>query len=106
MSALVLAPASIDTAEIILDAHALYRRSQDPFRVPLPADGAGDLFKAQDRLWLLLEPHTRTDNRRPVSEPDAEGIEDAADALVAAIEWHCGDAAATWVAGIEGGEAA
>jgi hypothetical protein len=104
MSALVLAPASIDKTAVVLDAHALYRRSQDPFRVPLPADGAGDLFKAQDRLWLLLEPHTRTDDRHSLPVLDAEGIEDAADALVAAIEWHCGDAAAAWVAGIEGGQ--
>jgi hypothetical protein len=77
----------------------VYRRSQ---QVPFPAVGAGDLMKAQSRLWHQVEPHTRTDDRHPFSEPDADAIDDAMDALVASVEWHCGPDAAAFVSGTEG----
>jgi hypothetical protein len=82
-------------AEIVLDAHALYRRSQS---LPYPQDGAGDLIRAQDDLRRLLEPHTRT-GYTPEQAPDTEAIEDAADALTAAVLWHHGAEAEAFVWG-------
>ena len=95
--------------DVILDAWQVYRRSQ---QIPFPARGAGDLMKAQSRLWHLLEPHTRTDDRNPFPGPDMDAIDDAIDVFVAAVEWACGADAAAFVAGdasvsgAEGGEAA
>ena len=85
--------------DVILDAHQVYRRSQ---QIPFPARSAGDLTKAQSRLWHLLEPHTRTDDRNPFPGPDVDAIDDAIDAFVAAVEWACGGQAAAFVAGDEG----
>ena len=81
--------------EVILDAWQLYRRSQ---QIPFPAD-PGPLIRAQSRLWHQVEAFTRTDDRNLFAEPDTEAIDDAIDELVAVVEWHCGDAAATFVAG-------
>ena len=86
---------------VVLDAWQVYRRSQ---QIPFPPAGGGDLIKAQSRLWHHLEAYTRTDDRYPGGEPDADVIDDAIDALVASVEWHCGDEAAAFVSGTEGGE--
>ena len=86
-----------DLRAVILDAWQVYRRSQQvPFS---PA-----LARAQSDLWHQVEPFTRTDDRNPFAEPDADAIDDAIDDLIAAIEWHCGDEAAAFVSGTEGGE--
>jgi hypothetical protein len=92
-------------AEIIAYGWEVYRRSQ---QAPFPQDpeAAGTLMRAQSRLWHQVEPHTRTDGRHPPGEPDADAIDDAIDALVAAVEWHCGTSAAAFVSGTEGGEGA
>jgi hypothetical protein len=89
---------------IVSDAWQVYRRSQE---IPFPAD-PGDLMKAQSRLFTLAEPFAS--GRVPLAMADllagedvvaalVEAIEDAADALVASIEWHCGTEAASFVAG-------
>lgn len=83
----------------VLDAHQVYRRSQR-----YSAAGAGDVMKAQSRLWHHLEPFTRTSTQTPDGEPDVDAIDDAVDALVASVEWHCGPETAAYVAGDEGGE--
>ncbi len=89
--------------DVILDAWQVYRRSQ---QIPFPARSAGDLMKAQSRLWHLLEPHTRTDDRTPFPGPDMDAIDDALDVFVAAVEWACGADAAAFVAGDDEGQAA
>ena len=88
-------------ADAIAAGWQAYRRSQ---QIPFPAHGGGDLIRAQSRLWHQVEPHTRTDDRNPAAEPDADAIEDAIDDLAAAVEWHCGTDAAAFVSGTEGGE--
>lgn len=81
---------------VVNDAWQVYRRAQE---IPFPAQGAGDLMAAQSRLFTLTEPYTRTRiGGGPRQAPDLDAIEDAADALIAAVAWHCGDAAADWVA--------
>ena len=90
-----------DLRAVILDAWQVYRRSQ---QIPFPAAGAGDLMKAQSRLVNLVKPFTRTDDRNPLARPDTDAVDDAIDALVAAVEWHCGQDAAAFVSGTEGGE--
>lgn len=89
--------------DVILDAHQVYRRSQ---QIPFPARSAGDLMKAQSRLWHQIEPFTRTDDRAPGFEPDMDAIDDALDVFVAAVEWACGGQAAAFVAGDDEGQAA
>ncbi len=89
--------------DVILDAHQVYRRSQ---QIPFPAQGTGDLMKAQSRLWHQIEPFTRTDGRAPGFEPDRDAIDDAIDVFVAAVEWACGADAAAFVAGDDEGQAA
>jgi hypothetical protein len=79
---------------VVSDAWQIYRRAQ---QIPFPADGAGDLMTAQSRLFALAEPSAS--GRVPAGEADLEAIEDAADALVASVEWHCGAEAASFVAG-------
>jgi hypothetical protein len=89
---------------IVSDAWQVYRRSQE---IPFPAD-PGDLMKAQSRLFILAEP--LASGRISLAEAvliagedalaaQVEAIEDAADALVASVEWHCGTEAASFVAG-------
>ena len=80
------------------DAWQVYRRSQ---QIPFPAN-PGNLMKAQSRLWHQVEPHTRTDDRNPLAEPDVDAIDDAVDALVASVEWSCGSEAAAFVSGEKG----
>jgi hypothetical protein len=82
----------------VLDAWALYRRSQ---QVPVPAN-PGDLIEARDVLFRLAEPFAS--GREPMGEADVDAIEDAADRLAATVEWHCGEQAAAYVSGEEGGE--
>ena len=82
---------ALTTGEAVLDAWQVYRRSQ---QIPFPAD-AGDLMKAQSRLFHYAEPYAS--GREPMGEADVDAIEDAADALVAAVEWHCGAEAAAHV---------
>ena len=79
------------------DAWQFYRRSQ---QIPFPAN-PGNLMKAQSRLWHHVEPHTRTYGRNPAAVPDVDAIDDAVDALVASVEWHCGSEAAAFVSGEE-----
>jgi hypothetical protein len=78
----------------VSDAWQLYRRSQD---LPLPGRLLGVLMKAQDRLFRLAEP--AASGRVPADKADLDAIEDAADNLVAIIEWACGSDAASFVAG-------
>ena len=87
---------------LILDAWQVYRRSQ---QIPFPPN-AGPVIKAQSRLWHHLEPFTRTSMRPADGEPDADAIDDAIDALVASVEWHCGAQAAAFVAGDDEGQVA
>jgi|GEM_PF-3180932 len=81
---------------VVLDAWQVYRRSQ---RIPFPETGAGELIMAQSRLCHYLGPFTRTDNKDPGIEPDVDAIDEAVDALVAAVEWHRGPEDAAFVAG-------
>jgi hypothetical protein len=82
-----------DTRLDVISAWALYRRSQ-----LIPA-GPPDLINARAALLRLLEPHTRTYSQDfPATLPDLDAIEDAADTLVAAVEWHCGTGTASFVA--------
>lgn len=76
----------------VITAWALYRRSQ-----LIPA-GPPDLMGARTALLRLLEPHTRTWGAGWLA-PDLDAVEDAADALVAAVEWHLGTVTASFVAG-------
>jgi hypothetical protein len=92
-----MALAAVPLAGPVLEAWALYRRSQD---VPVPADGAGDLIEARDVLFRLAAPYAS--GQEPMGEADVDRIEDAADALVASVEWHCGEQAAAYVSGEEG----
>jgi hypothetical protein len=87
-------------ADPVLEAWALYRRSQ---QVPVPAN-PGDLIRARDVLHSCLDPHARTRVTAPATGPDLDAIEDAADALIAAVEWHCGPEWAARVSGEEGGQ--
>jgi hypothetical protein len=93
-----IAPA---TAEVVLDAWQAYRRSQ---RIPFPAHGAGDLMKAQSRLFHYAEPYAS--GREPMDWADVGAIDDAIDALVASVEWACGPEAAAFVAGDHGEQVA
>ena len=81
-------------AEVVLDAWHVYRRAQ---QIPFPAD-PGDLMKAQSRLFSQVQAFTATCSS-PSAGPDTAAIEDAIDALVAAVEWHCGQDAAAHVSG-------
>jgi hypothetical protein len=96
MSTATIAPPADTRAdsEIVLDAWQVYRRSQ---QIPFPA-AAGDLMKAQSRLFHYAEPYAS--GREPMDEADADAIADAIDALVAAVEWHCGPEAAAHVSGV------
>jgi hypothetical protein len=84
---------------VVADAWNVYRRSQ---QIPMPADGAGDLIAAQRRLHDLGAAPASGIVR--VSPAHVAAIADAADNLVAVIEWHCGPAAAAFAAG-DGGPA-
>jgi hypothetical protein len=95
---------SIATAEKVtfgvIEAWALYRRSQ-----LLPA--SPDLLSAQAALLRLLEPHTRTlDPDYWAGTPDLEAIDDAADLMVAYIEFCFGTETASAVAGDDGDDIA
>jgi hypothetical protein len=79
-------------AEVVLDAWQVYRRAQQvPFK-PAVVKAQSDLFRQVDRF-------TRTDDRHPFAGPDTGAIEDAINALVASVEWHCGPDAAAHVSG-------
>jgi hypothetical protein len=93
--------AGILAAKFVADAWQVYRRAQE---VAFGVDGAGDLMAAQSRLFGLAEPSAS--GRVPALEADLEAIEDAVDALVAAVEWACGTGAAAYVAGDGEGRAA
>jgi hypothetical protein len=64
----------------VICAWQAYRASQQAPWTP-------GLGQAQSRLWHLLEPHTRTDDRAPqdAGEPDTEAICEALDDLVTAL---------------------
>ena len=81
-------------SKVVLDAWQVYRRSQ---QIPFPA-AAGDLMKAQSRLFHYTEPYAS--GRKPMGEADTDAIEDAIDALVAAVEWHCDAEAVAHVSGV------
>jgi hypothetical protein len=83
-------------AVIVLDAWALYRRSQD---IPVPAN-PGDLIEKRAVLHRLAAQYAS--GQEPMDGADVDGIEDAADALVASVEWHCGPGWAAHVAGEQG----
>jgi len=92
---------TIAPAAVVLDAWQVYRRAQD---IPFPAEGAGELMAAQSRLFHLAEPSAS--GRVPAGEADLDAIWDAVDALVTAVEWHCGDESAAYVSGQDGSVAA
>jgi hypothetical protein len=78
--------------EVVLDAWQVYRRAQQvPFH---PA-----LVKVQSDLWHQVAAYTDTYYRRLFLNLDTAAIEDAIDALVAAVEYHCGPDAAAHVSG-------
>jgi hypothetical protein len=89
-------------AEAVTDAWQVYRRSQ------LIPPGPPDLMNARSLLLRLLEPHTRTWGAPApfLVTPDLDAIEDAADSLVAAVEWHYGTETAARVAGDHEGRVA
>jgi hypothetical protein len=85
----------------VIAAWELYRRSQ------LIGAGSPDLINAQSALLRLLEPHTRTlDPDYWAGTPDLEAIDDAADLMVAYIEFCFGTETASAVAGDDGDDIA
>jgi hypothetical protein len=93
--------AEVTPYAVVSDAWQVYRRAQ---QVPFPGVHAGLLMKAQSRLFSLAEPSAS--GRVAAGKADLDAIEDAADNLVAVIEWACGTEAASFVAGDGDGRAA
>ena len=86
------------TADPVLAAWALYRRSQT---LPMPPN-AGDLFLAQDKLHSLVGPYCCTAAAfRVLPPPDLDAIEDAVDGLLSSIEWHFGAGTAALISAWE-----
>jgi hypothetical protein len=93
VSAPTLAGVTVTPAAVVADAWQVYRRAE-----LVPA--AAELIQKRAALHSLLDPHCLTYGKPLAApEPDVAAIEDAVDALVAAVEWHCGTGAAAFVAG-------
>jgi len=90
-------------AGIIAYGWEVYRRSQ---QVPWPQDpeAAGTLMRAQSRLWHQAAPFACVSLYLPGREPDLDGIQKAAEDVIAAIGEHCGTGDAAFVSGGERGE--
>jgi hypothetical protein len=90
-------------AEIIAYGWEVYRRSQ---QIPSPAQGAGELIKAQSRLFHRVAPHACAPVYAPWHGWDLPGITEATADLITAIHEHCGEANAAFASGQDGRAAA
>jgi hypothetical protein len=90
-------------AEVIARGWQAYRHCAS---LPWPAVGAGEVARAETRLWTALEMHGRfTADEYPVEALLREWAAEAGratDALIAAVRDKCGDEAAEYVSGGSG----